>query len=335
MVPRSASGQTRAQPSGSRLASAWAPMWQFIYRFGPPRWSDYVRHNWIGRPLVIAAPMLWLVLFFLIPFVIVLKISVSDTLIAQPPYTPLWEWAEEFGSRTLVIKAHLRGYTELFTNSLYISSLLYSFKVAAVSTLLCLLLGYPMALGIARAPPARRNLYLMLVILPFWTSFLLRVYAWMGLLNNNGIINNLLLKIGVIHEPITMMHTDAAVYIGIVYSYLPFMILPLFTNLEKHDVTLLEAAADLGSRAMEGVSAHHAAAVGAGHRRRIDAGVHTGGGRVRDPLAARPPGPAHDRAPAVRQVLRHARLVAGECSGDRHAAAAGGADRGLPVFPEP
>ena len=247
MVPRSASGQARTQPSGSRLASAWAPMWQFIYRFGPPRWSDYVRHNWVGRPLVIAAPMLWLVLFFLIPFVIVLKISVSDTLIAQPPYTPLWEWAEEFGSRTLVIKAHLRGYTELFTNSLYISSLLYSFKVAAVSTLLCLLLGYPMALGIARAPPARRNLYLMLVILPFWTSFLLRVYAWMGLLNNNGIINNLLLKFGVIHEPITMMHTDAAVYIGIFYSYLPFMILPLFTNLEKHDVTLLEAAADLGS----------------------------------------------------------------------------------------
>jgi putrescine transport system permease protein len=223
-------------------------MWQFIYRFGPPRWSDYVRQHWIGKPMVVAVPMLWLLLFFLVPFVIVLKISFSDTVIAQPPYTPLWEWAEEFGSRTLIVKAHLRGYTELFTNSLYISSLLYSFKVAAVSTLYCLLLGYPMALAIARAAPARRNLFLMLVILPFWTSFLLRVYAWMGLLSNNGVINNVLQALGVTHEPITLMHTDFSVYIGIVYSYLPFMILPLYTNLEKHDVTLLEAAADLGSR---------------------------------------------------------------------------------------
>jgi putrescine transport system permease protein len=248
MAARAGSRYVRAQPSAARLASAWAPLWQFIYRFGPPRWSDYLRQHWIGKPMVIAVPMLWLLLFFLIPFVIVLKISFSDTVIAQPPYTPLWEWAEEFGSRTLVIKAHLRGYTELFTNSLYISSLLYSFRVAGTSTLLCLLLGYPMALGIARAAPARRNLYLMLVILPFWTSFLLRVYAWMGLLSNNGVINNVLQALGIIHAPITMMHTDFSVYIGIVYSYLPFMILPLFTNLEKHDVTLLEAAADLGSR---------------------------------------------------------------------------------------
>ena len=181
------------------------------------------------------------------PFVIVVKISFSDTVIAQPPYTPLWEWAEEFGSRTLVIKAHLRGFTELLTNSLYLDSLLYSFKVAGISTLLCLLIGYPMALGIARSTPARRNLYLMFVMLPFMTSFLLRVYAWMGLLSNNGIINNALLGLGLIHEPITMMHTDFAVYIGIIYSYLPFMILPLYANLEKHDVTLLEAAADLGA----------------------------------------------------------------------------------------
>jgi putrescine transport system permease protein len=211
------------------------------------RTGRHMRQHWLGKPLVIALPMLWLLLFFLVPFVIVLKISFSDTVIAQPPYTPLWEWAEEFGSRTLVIKAHLRGYIELFTNSLYASSLLYSIRVAGVSTLLCLLLGYPMALGIARAAPARRSLYLMLVILPFWSSFLLRVYAWMGLLNNNGVINNVLLALGIIHEPITMMHTDFAVYIGIVYSYLPFMILPLYTNLEKHDPTLLEAAADLGA----------------------------------------------------------------------------------------
>ncbi len=237
----------RAQPPAARMASHWAPLWQLLFRFSPLRWSEYLRHHWTGKPLVIAVPMLWLTLFFLVPFVIVLKISFSDTVIAQPPYTPLWEWAEEFGHRTLVIKAHLRGYTELLTNSLYWSSLLYSFKVAGIATLLCLLIGYPMALGIARAAPARRNLYLMLVILPFWTSFLLRVYAWMGLLSNNGIINNVLIGLGILDQPITMMHTDFSVYIGIVYSYLPFMILPLYTNLEKHDVTLLEAAADLGA----------------------------------------------------------------------------------------
>ena len=248
MAPSGSTRPGRAPPQPARLTSAWAPLWQIFYRFGPLRWSEYLRQHWIGKPLVIAVPMLWLLLFFLVPFVIVLKISFSDTVIAQPPYTPLWEWAEEFGSRTLVIKAHLRGFTELLTNSLYLDSLLYSFKVAGISTLLCLLIGYPMALGIARSTPARRNLYLMFVMLPFMTSFLLRVYAWMGLLSNNGIINNALLGLGLIHEPITMMHTDFAVYIGIIYSYLPFMILPLYANLEKHDVTLLEAAADLGAR---------------------------------------------------------------------------------------
>src|SRR5208282_5217092 len=128
------------------------------------------------------------------------------------------------------------------------SSYLYSLKVAAVSTVACLLLGYPMAYGIARSSPTRRNVLLMLIILPFWTSFLLRVYAWIGLLKSNGVINNVLLGLGVIHEPLTLMQTDFAVYVGIVYSYLPFMILPLYANLEKHDTTLLEAAADLGAR---------------------------------------------------------------------------------------
>ncbi|MCC7461903.1 MAG: ABC transporter permease subunit [Gammaproteobacteria bacterium] len=192
--------------------------------------------------------MLWLLLFFLVPFIIVLKISFSDTVIAQPPYTPLWEWVEEFGHRTLVVKAHLRGYAEALTNGLYVSSLLYSFKVAGVATLLCLLIAYPMAYGIARSSPATRNVLLMLVMLPFMTSFLLRVYSWMGLLSNNGVVNNVLLALGIIHEPITLMHTDFSVYVGIVYSYLPFMILPLYTNLEKHDQALLEAAADLGAR---------------------------------------------------------------------------------------
>jgi putrescine transport system permease protein len=131
---------------------------------------------------------------------------------------------------------------------MYVSSYLYSLKVAAVSTLCCVLLGYPMAYAIARAGEATRPLLLMLIVLPFWTSFLLRVYAWIGLLKNNGVINNVLLSLGVIHHPLALLQTDFAVYIGIVYSYLPFMILPLYANLEKHDPALLEAAADLGAR---------------------------------------------------------------------------------------
>ena len=189
--------------------------------------------------------MLWLLLFFMVPFILVFGISLSQAQLSIPPYAPLWEWV---GRHTLALRVNLGNYAFLATDSLYISSYLYSLKVAAVSTLWCLLLGYPMAYGIARAAPATRSLLLMLVILPFWTSFLLRVYAWIGLLKNNGVINNLLMKLGLIHQPIVMMQTDFAVYIGIVYSYLPFMILPLYANLEKHDRTLLEAAADLGAR---------------------------------------------------------------------------------------
>jgi putrescine transport system permease protein len=207
-------------------------------------WSSYVRDHWLGRPLVTALPMIWLVLFFLLPFIIVFGISFSQSVLAIPPYEPLWSWVDD---KVLALRLHLGNYDYLLTDSLYASSYLYSVKVAAVSTLCCLLLGYPMAYGIARAAPTTRSLLLMLVILPFWTSFLLRVYAWIGLLKNNGVINNVLLSLGLIHEPITMMQTDMAVYIGIVYSYLPFMILPLYSNLEKHDSALLEAAADLGA----------------------------------------------------------------------------------------
>jgi putrescine transport system permease protein len=221
------------------------PLWELFFRFGPPRWSQYIARNWSGQRLVIAVPYLFLLLFFLIPFIIVFKISFSEVRIAMPPYAPLLEWV---GERMVAVQLNLGNYAYLFTDDLYVSAYLYSVKVAAVSTFYCLLIAYPMAYAIARASPAMRNLYLMLIILPFWTSFLLRVYAWIGLLKNNGVINNTLLAIGVIDEPITMMQTDFAVYIGIVYSYLPFMILPLFTNLEKHDHTLIEAAADLGAR---------------------------------------------------------------------------------------
>jgi putrescine transport system permease protein len=189
-------------------------------------------------------PMAWLVLFFLMPFLIVLKISFSEGILAMPPYAPMIEWA---GNGVLTLKLHLANYRFLFTDALYVDSFLYSAKVAAISTALCLLLGYPMALGIARASPGHRNLLLMLVILPFWTSFLLRVYAWVGLLKDDGLINNLLLWLHWIASPIHMANTSFAVYIGIVYSYLPFMVLPLYSNLEKHDATLLEAAADLGA----------------------------------------------------------------------------------------
>ena len=229
----------------SRLTRPWEPLWQFLYRLRPARWSAYVRDHWIGKPLVTAVPMIWLLLFFMVPFIIVFGISFSQSVLAIPPYESLWGWVDD---KVLTLRLHFGNYNYLFTDDLYVSSYLYSVKVAAVSTLFCLLLGYPMAYGIARSTPTRRNLFLMLIILPFWTSFLLRVYAWIGLLKNNGVINNVLMSLGVIDHPITMMQTDFAVYIGIVYSYLPFMILPLYSNLEKHDRTLLEAAADLGSR---------------------------------------------------------------------------------------
>jgi putrescine transport system permease protein len=198
-----------------------------------------------GRMIVAGVPMAWLLLFFVVPFLIILGISFSQAALSIPPYAPIWEWVD---GRVLAVRMHLSNYHFLFTDALYVSAFLYSIKVAAISTLLCLLIGYPMAYGIARATPATRNTLLLLVILPFWTSFLLRVYAWIGLLKNNGVINNVLMGLGLIDQPITMMQTDFAVYIGIVYSYLPFMILPLYTNLEKHDQTLLEAAADLGAR---------------------------------------------------------------------------------------
>jgi putrescine transport system permease protein len=202
-----------------------------------------------GRTLVTAVPYLWLMLFFLIPFAIVLKISFSSTLIAMPPYEPLLNWTAE---RVVQIKLNLGNYAFLVEDNLYWMAYLNSIKVAGISTLLCLLIGYPIAYSIARSPPSTRNILMLLIVLPFWTSFLLRVYAWIGILKNNGLLNNFLIWLGVIDQPIQMLQTDFAVYVGIVYSYLPFMILPLYANLEKMDLTLLEAAADLGCKPWEG-----------------------------------------------------------------------------------
>ncbi|MGH8206317.1 MAG: ABC transporter permease subunit [Steroidobacteraceae bacterium] len=203
------------------------------------------RRERYGRRAVVGVPLLWLVLFFLVPFVIALKISFSQPVLAIPPYTPLLQWTH---AHLPSIRLHLDSYRRLFTDHLYLDSFLYSVRVAAGSTLCCLLLGYPMALAIARAPLRRRNLLLMLIILPFWSSFLLRVYAWIGLLQDNGVINHLLQLLHLTDHPIPMVNTTFAVYIGIVYSYLPFMVLPLYANLEKQDPALLEAAADLGAR---------------------------------------------------------------------------------------
>jgi len=209
-----------------------------------------MRNRWhrlggMGRGWVVALPYVWLLLFFVVPFVIVLKISFAEMDLAIPPYKPLIEW---IGKNSLAIKLNFDNYAFLFTDSLYLHAFANSVKVAFISTVFCLLIGYPMAYGIARAAPNVRNVLLLLVILPFWTSLLLRVYAWIGLMKANGVINNILMSLGLIHEPLTMLYTPFAMYVGIVYSYLPFLILPLYSNLEKMDWQLLEAAQDLGCR---------------------------------------------------------------------------------------
>ena len=190
---------------------------------------------------VIGIPYLWLLLFFLAPFAIVLRISFADPIIGLPPFTPLYD-----AEQGLYLTAD--NYRFLTEDDLYWVSYLKSIRIAAVATLLCLLIGYPMAYGIARAPGAWRHILLLLVILPFWTSFLLRVYAWMGMLAGHGVLNQALLGLGLIERPLQILYTDFAVYLGIVYSYLPFMILPLYATLERLDGDLLDAAADLGGR---------------------------------------------------------------------------------------
>ncbi|MCO4812382.1 MAG: ABC transporter permease subunit [Gammaproteobacteria bacterium] len=184
------------------------------------------------KKVLIAAPYLWLLLFFLAPFAIVLKISLAEPVFGQPPYSQAMS---------------LDNFAFLFSDKLYAVTYLRSVFMAACATLLCLALGFPMAYGIARSSRATRSLLLMLIILPFWISFLLRVYAWMGLMNNYGTINSLLLWVGIVDQPIQLIYTDFAVFVGLVYSYLPFMILPLYASLERMDLDLVEAAQDLGA----------------------------------------------------------------------------------------
>jgi len=196
------------------------------------------------RAGVIAAPYLWLLLFFAVPFVIILMISFARTQVGSPPYT----WLLEYVDGAFSLKLNLGSYAALIKDNQYLLAYLSSIKIAVISTLLTLLIGYPMAYVISRMSPAARNVAMMLVVLPSWTSFLIRVYAWIGILDRNGLLNQLLLKLGLIDAPLQILYTPTAAYIGIVYCYLPFMVLPLYANLVKLDNRLLEAAYDLGAK---------------------------------------------------------------------------------------
>ncbi len=202
--------------------------------------------SWSER-LVVLVPYLWLLLFFLVPFLIVFKISLSQTVIAQPPYSPVFDLAAGWqGVQDFVAALSLESYATLVSDALYLSSYLKSLQVALVSTAMLLVIGLPVAYGLARAPRGLQPILVMLVVLPFWTAFLIRIYAWINILQRDGLLNDVLMAFGLVEKPLTWLATDTAIYIGIVYSYLPFMILPIYATLEKIDNALLEAAADLG-----------------------------------------------------------------------------------------
>lgn len=209
--------------------------------------SERKQRSVFGLGLVVIVPALWLCLFFLIPFLIVLKISVSQTVIAQPPYAPTFDIAAGWqGIRAFFSGLSLDNYGMLGSDSLYLTSYLRSLKIASLSTLMLLLVGYPIAYGISRAPRRAQAVLVLAIVLPFLTAFLIRIYAWVNILQRDGLLNDVLMALGLISEPLTFLATDTAIFIGIVYSYLPFMVLPLYASLEKMDQTLLEAAADLG-----------------------------------------------------------------------------------------
>jgi putrescine transport system permease protein len=201
------------------------------------------------RPARLAAiaPYLWMLLFFLVPFGFVLKISLSQTAIAQPPYVPVFDLTQGFSALKAAAELSLDNFRLLVSDNLYVLSYLRSLAVAAVSTSILLLIGYPIAYAMARLPRRWQALAMMLVIIPFWTSFLIRIYAWINILQHDGLLNKLLLALHLVSAPVVWLSTDSAMYLGIVYSYLPFMILPLYATLAKMEPALLEAAADLGA----------------------------------------------------------------------------------------
>lgn len=203
----------------------------------------YMQAGW--RSIILFLPYAWLLVFFLLPFFIVAKISLAELAISSPPFSDMVEWTDD---GIMSIRLVFENYNYIWEDDLYARTYINSLKISIISTIFCLLIGYPIAYGIVRSNPLAKKILLFLVILPFWTSFLLRVYAWMGLLADRGTINNLLISLGLIDEPIRMLYTEFAVYVGIVYTYLPFMILPLYANMERLDTSLNEAAADLGSK---------------------------------------------------------------------------------------
>jgi putrescine transport system permease protein len=194
------------------------------------------------------APYVWMVLFFLVPFAFVLKISLSQTAIAQPPYTPLFDFtAGSAAIKQAFAALSLDDFRLLVSDNLYLFSYLRSLTVAVTATAILLLIGYPIAYGMARLPQRWQPIAMMLVIVPFWTSFLIRIYAWINILQHDGLLNKILLALHLVSQPVVWLSTDSAMYLGIVYSYLPFMILPLYATLSKMDPALEEAAADLGA----------------------------------------------------------------------------------------
>jgi putrescine transport system permease protein len=202
------------------------------------------RLRWMtGRSLVIGIPFLWLVLIFLLPFLIVFKISLTDMTDSSDAFGHLATYV----NGVLTLKIKLTSYFFIAQDNLYVLTYLNSIKFALITTVLCLIIGYPFAYFMARAKPSRRSTLMMLVMLPFWTSFLLRIYAWKGILANNGLLNHWLISIGLIDSPLHMMNTSFSLALGMVYGYLPFMILPLYATLVKLDIRYLEAAADLGA----------------------------------------------------------------------------------------
>jgi putrescine transport system permease protein len=212
----------------------------------PPMTTQQTRRSFLAN-LVVRVPYAWLVAFFLVPFLIVLKISLSQTAIAQPPYTPVFELSASWhGLHSFLAALSLDNYAFLGSDPLYVLSYVKSVEIAAFSTLLLLAIGYPIAYAITRTPRRVQAALVVLIILPFWTSFLIRIYAWMNILQHDGPLNQLLLLLHIVREPPAWLSTNTAVYIGIIYSYLPFMVLPLYATLEKLDEQLLEAAADLG-----------------------------------------------------------------------------------------
>jgi hypothetical protein len=281
-----------------------------------------------GARLVVLIPYLWLGAFFLVPFLIVLKISLSQTAIAQPPYSPVFDPAAGWeGLKQLLAVLSFENYAFIASDWLYLASYLKSLEVAAGSTALLLLVGFPLAYGMARAPRRWQPALFMLVVLPFWTSFLIRIYAWVNILQRDGLLNQVLLALRIVDEPPAWLSTDTAVYIGIVYSYLPFM-----ADLRNAGEDGREP--DRGRRrsrlpAVEGILAGDASAVAAGRDRGRVALLHSDRGRVRHPGSARQLADHDDRADIVDRIFRQQGLAGGVGGRRRAAVPAGRADRDL------